>query len=179
MAPVPGVASTADLGVEGLQSAAGIETCRLPVDMRFGQSCSRERTRATLRSMDAQWVGVALTAIAVVVSLAVFIRSGSTELRGEFRSEMQSFRQEQREEIRVLAAQQREDNRALAAQQREDNRALSDKLTALAARQREDHRELSDKLTALAERTTRIEEALVPRSDPVLQTAAQSLPPTE
>ncbi len=131
-------------------------------------SCSRERTCATLRSMDAQWVGVALTAIAVVVSLAVFIRSGSTQLRGEFRSEMQSFRQEQREEVR-----------ALAAQQREDHRELSDKLTALAARQREDHRELSDKLTALAERTTRIEEALVPRSTPILRTAAQSLPPTE
>ncbi len=89
--------------------------------------------------MDAQWVGVALTAIAVVVSLAIFIRSGSTQLRGEFRSEMRSFRQEQRE----------------------------------------DYRELSDKLTALAERTTRIEEALVRRSTPILQTAAQSLPPTK
>ena len=157
MAPVPGVASTADLGVEGLESAADIENCRLPVDIRFGQSCSRERTCATLRAMDAQWVGVALTAIAVVVSLAVFIRSVSTQLRAEFRSEMQSFRQE----MQSFRQEQREEIRALAAQQRED------------------HRELSDKLTGLAERTTRIEEALVPRSSPILQTAAQSLPPTE
>ncbi len=107
--------------------------------------------------MDAQWVGVALTAIAVVVSLAVFIRSVSTQLRAEFRSEMQSFRQE----MQSFRQEQREEIRALAAQQRED------------------HRELSDKLTGLAERTTRIEEALVPRSSPILQTAAQSLLPTE
>ena len=41
-----------------------------------------------LRLMDAQWVGVALTVITVTVSFAVFVRSVSTQLREEFRSEM-------------------------------------------------------------------------------------------
>ena len=123
--------------------------------------------------MDAQWIGVAVAAIAVTVSLAAFIRSGLARIREDY-AKLEGAIAEQarqhREDFRALSEQHREDFRALSEQHREDFRALSEQY-------REDHATVTGKLAEIAERTARIEGILVAQGVAEFHpTAAQAVP---
>ncbi len=123
--------------------------------------------------MDAQWVGVTVAALAVIVSLAAFIRSGL----GGVREEIRSLSQQHREDFRSLSQQHREDYAKLegaiarqAQEHREDFQSLSQQ-------HREDHGTVAGKLFDIAERTARIEGMLVSQGAAEFhQTAAQAVP---
>ncbi len=158
--------------------------------------------------MDAQWVGVTLTAATVLVSVVVLIRSGLAQLRGE----IQALAQQTREDIQTLAKRTHDDIEALAKRTREDIEALAkrthDDIEALAKRTREDiealakrthddigqirediqclatqHREdygrLSAKVAETAERTARIEGVLILHLDTARQAKASQATPRE
>ena len=141
--------------------------------------------------MDAQWIGVTVAALAAMVSLAAFIRSGFQGIRLEIRN----LSRQQREDFQTLSQRQREDRAKLeeavalqARQQREDHAKLEGAIAlqarqqredfqTLSQRQREDHAKLAEKLTEIAERTARIEGILVSQGWAEFRvTAAQAVP---
>lgn len=119
--------------------------------------------------MDVQWVGAALTALALAVALAAFILSGLRGLRKEsqgIRQEIQQLARQHREDFRDLSQRQREDFRVLIQQQREDSLRMERAIKGVEA-----------KLAETTERTAHIEGILAQRWKPDVQAvAAQAVP---
>ncbi len=132
--------------------------------------------------MDAQWVGVTLTAATVLVSVVVLIRSGLAQLRGEIQALAQQTRediQQTRDDIQTLAKRTRDDIEALAKRTREDIGQIRGDIQRLATQHREDYGRLSAKVAETAERTARIEGVLILHLDTARQAKASQATPRE